>query len=461
MSVKRQAGETSLKVFLLEDDAKTPRTGSGGEKNMVELVSELKIIESLSSPTIRAEMSIFDATDFINTLHGNDYWKIELEAGEVKHTYVLQCYEINSRLREEKKEAYVINLVSTEFIYNETMNVFGAYKPLDSAVHVRKILKDSESLNSGKKFFSESTKKFRFTAVNWRPFDAINFIASKVVRSSSTGDVEQGAFVFYENAKGFHFKSIDQMIEDSNANKDTKPTYVYGQKSIEDNPLKNQYLIDKVSYPTSFNALKSLRMGAWSGYIMGLDPTSLGESRLPTKSTKVAAKTSWYGYEKMFKGMSKLEKGGNIPIDIKSSSIKSLINRPKRIKYKVLPTHLYDLPSGTSGKGSTRKFKQWENTNTLKSQGKNLDHHMETAAYNFLRKKAIEAIQLQIEVPGNLGLYAGEGIKVEIPRMLAKGSKVELDKMYSGNYLIGGVVHTYKTTNTQTTLHLLKDSIKV
>ena len=305
----------------------------------------------------------------------------------------------------------------------------------------------------------------------------LNIKARNVIDFAATYDiidVESGQILGSAKRKGWKslvkdtWKLLDasgnqygEMIEDSNANKDTKPTYVYGQKSIEDNPLKNQYLIDKVSYPTSFNALKSLRMGAWSGYIMGLDPTSLGESRLPTKSTKVAAKTSWYGYEKMFKGMSKLEKGGNIPIDIKSSSIKSLINRPKRIKYKVLPTHLYDLPSGTSGKGSTRKFKQWENTNTLKSQGKNLDHHMETAAYNFLRKKAIEAIQLQIEVPGNLGLYAGEGIKVEIPRMLAKGSKVELDKMYSGNYLIGGVVHTYKTTNTQTTLHLLKDSIKV
>ena len=163
MAIKRQAGETTLKVFLLEDDAKTPRTGSGGEKNLVELVSELKIIESISSPTIRAELSIFDATDFINTLHGNDYWKIELEAGEIKQTYIMQCYEINSRLREEKKEAYVINLVSTEFIYNETINIFGAKKPKDAAVHIKEIVKEDggKGLASGKKLFSEATKKFR------------------------------------------------------------------------------------------------------------------------------------------------------------------------------------------------------------------------------------------------------------------------------------------------------------
>ena len=86
---------------------------------------------------------------------------------------------------------------------------------------------------------------------------------------------------------------------------------------------------------------------------------------------------------------------------------------------------------------------------------------MDTTKYNFLRKKALEAIQLQIEVPGNLQLHAGEGIKVELPRMMAKNDKIELDKMYSGTYMIGGVVHHYKVTNLQTSLHLLKDSIKV
>ncbi len=455
MSVKRQAGETSLKVYLLEDDAKTPRKGKGGEQNLVELISELKIVESISSPTIRAEMAMFDATDFINTLHGNDYWKIVLEAGDVQHQYILQCYEISSRLREEKKEAYVINLVSTEFIYNETINIFGAMKPIDGGVHVKNILKDGENkgLNTGKNVYIEKAKKFRYTAVNWRPFDAINFIASKVTRSGSTGDTPQGAFVFFENAKGFHFKSIDQLIEDIVDNKQ-KPTYVYGQKSIEDNPLKNQFLIDKVSYPTSYNSLKQLRQGAWSGYIMGIDPTTLRESFLPTRSKFVTARTDTYQYTKIFKSMSILEKGGNMPIDTSNSLMKDLLNRPKRIKYQVLPTHLFDKPK-------TQAVAQWASEKAGTYQGKFLNDYMDVASYNYVRKKSLESIQLVIEVPGNLGLYAGEGVKVEIPRMLAKGKKVELDKMYSGNYLIGGVVHTYKVTNTQTTLHLLKDSIKV
>ena len=443
MSYLNQAGDTSASICLLEPGTLTKRRSGDGAWNLSELVSEIKITESISSPTIRGELTVFDATDFINTLHGNDMWKIDLTAGGVKYEYILQCYEISARVRQEKKEAYIINLVSPEFIINETKNVFGAFKPQDGSLHVKEILE--EEFSNKKKLYLETTKKVRFTAPNWRPFDTINYIASHVVRSSSTGDVEQGAFAFFETARGFNFKSLDQMIEDITSNGE-KPTYVYGPKSLADDALKNSYLIDRVTFPTSFNALKNLRQGTWSGYVMGLDPSSLAESQLPTKDKRVQASTSYYSIENMFKHMSHLEKKGNMPLDTGNSAIRSIVTAPKRIKYKVLPIHLWDLPKGQ---------------NQTLPQGKTLEKTMDTTKYNFLRKKALEAIQLQIEVPGNLQLHAGEGIKVELPRMMAKNDKIELDKMYSGTYMIGGVVHHYKVTNLQTSLHLLKDSIKV
>ena len=438
-----QAGDCTASITLLEPGSNTKKRASDGSWNLSELVSEIKIIESISSPTIRGELTIFDATDFINTLYGNDLWKIDLTAGGIKHSYILQCYEISARVRQEKKEAYVINLVSPEFIVNETLNVFGAFKAQDGSLHVKEILEDQ--FKNKKKLYLEKTKKVRFTVPNWRPFDTINYLATKVVRSSSTGDVEQGAFAFYENARGFNFKSLDQMVEDITSQGE-KPTYVYGPKNLDDDALKKQYLIDKVTFPTSFNALKNLRQGTWSGYVIGLDPSSLAESTLPTKDQRVAASTSYYSIEKMFKHMSHLEKKGHMPLDIKNSAIRSIVTAPKRIKYKCLPIHLWDMPKAG---------------NQTQVGGKTLEKTMDTTKYNFLRKKSLEAIQLQVEVPGNLGLYAGEGIKVELPRMQAKNDKIELDKMYSGTYMIGGVVHHYKVTNLQTSLHLLKDSVKV
>ena len=143
--------------------------------------------------------------------------------------------------------------------------------------------------------------------------------------------------------------------------------------------------------------------------------------------------------------MSKLEKGGKLPIDVNNPEIKKLINNPKRVHYRALPTHLWD---STKSDGSS-------------TGSRNLNNYLDTASYNYLRKKSLEAIQLEITVPGNLNLFAGAGIDVQIPRMQVKRKKAELDKVYSGTYLIGGVTHNYRVSELLTTLHLLKDSIKV
>lgn len=440
----QKSGQTALAAFLLDGNGQI-RTAKDGSRNIVELISSLKIVESISSPTVYAEISIFDATDFINTLIGNEYWRIDLESGGYNITYVFQCYEITARVKSEKKEAYVLKLVSPAFINNEVTNVFGSYAPTDAAAHVKKILGMVTTLGGkgGAKLDAESANKLRFTSPNWRPFDAINFIASKATRSGGSSDNPQGAYIFYENALGYHFKTIDKLIED--ARDQEKPTYVYGQKALSDNPSKNNFLISKLSFPHSFNSIRNLRQGTWSGYIIGLDPSTFGESVLPTKNKKVTAQTGYYTIENTFKRMSKLEKGGKLPIDVNNPEIKKLINNPKRVHYRALPTHLWD---STKSDGSS-------------TGSRNLNNYLDTASYNYLRKKSLEAIQLEITVPGNLNLFAGGGVNVQIPRMQVKRKKAELDKVYSGIYLIGGVTHTYRVSELLTTLHLLKDSIKV
>lgn len=444
MAKLQKSGQTALKAYLLDGNGQI-RTAKDGARDLVELISEVKIVESISMPAIFAEVAIFDATDFINTLLGNEYWRLDLEGFGTQVTYIFQCYEIGSRSKQEKKDAYILRMASPAFITNEITNTFGAYDQQDAAFHVKEILGEVTTLGgkNGKIFDAEPANKMRFTAPNWRPFDAINFIASKATRSGGSADMAQGAYVFYENSKGYHFKTLDKLIE--NAVSQEKPTYVYGQKSVSDDAGRNQYLINRLTFPKSYNSIENLRQGSWSGYVIGLDPSTLGESVLPTKNKKVTAETGYYNIENTFKQFSTLEKGGKLPIDTKDPVVSSMINNPKRVHYRVLPTHLWDTPS-TGG------------TNT---KSRNLNYYLDTASYNFLRKKSLEAIQLQIEVPGNLLLTAGEGVKVEIPRMQAKRKKVELDKMYSGTYLIGGVTHTYKVSQLQTTLHLLRDSIKV
>jgi hypothetical protein len=73
--------------------------------------------------------------------------------------------------------------------------------------------------------------------------------------------------------------------------------------------------------------------------------------------------------------------------------------------------------------------------------------------------EALRTIKLQIEVPGNLDLYAGMGIEVIIPGTFRSGTKTEVDQRYSGRYLIASLTHKTTGSNMVTELALMKDAL--
>ena len=70
------------------------------------------------------------------------------------------------------------------------------------------------------------------------------WIAQRSVRKKKTGGGFQNGFTFFENAMGYHFKSIDGMIEDINEQDEETKTntttgkarlykYVYSAKKVD------------------------------------------------------------------------------------------------------------------------------------------------------------------------------------------------------------------------------------
>ena len=63
---------------------------------------------------------------------------------------------------------------------------------------------------------------------------------------------------------------------------------------------------------------------------------------------------------------------------------------------------------------------------------------------------------MRVRIPGNLDLYAGSGVNIIVPTNDGKG---DVDKKYSGRYLIGGLQHQCVATTMFTELYLMKDTI--
>ena len=71
----------------------------------------------------------------------------------------------------------------------------------------------------------------------------------------------------------------------------------------------------------------------------------------------------------------------------------------------------------------------------------------------------MKTIKLKIKIPGNLDLYAGHGINIVIPATTRSGGKTQIDKKYSGRYMIASLTHSSTGTILETELFLVKDSV--
>ena len=84
---------------------------------------------------------------------------------------------------------------------------------------------------------------------------------------------------------------------------------------------------------------------------------------------------------------------------------------------------------------------------------------MAVAQYAAARYNLFKAIKLNIIIPGNSALTAGDMIKIKIPSSTEEGSNVQLDFRFSGKYIIAGLTHIYKKTGMTTKLFLIRDSV--
>lgn len=453
--LRENPGDVAVSVSIYRDGERLET--SKGKWDLIEYLRGFEIYESISSATIEAMMIIEDSGGLIGALTGSEIIKIQVQGSVLDRTYYMRSYQITSRSRTNQgSEVYIVNMASDEFIKNEILNVFGNTEVIfknntETSQIVKKIMTDSKFIQTKKKVFIEETlNKQTLVVPNWRPFDTIYWMAQRSIRKSQRGGVLQNGFAFYENSLGFHFKSIDSMIEGCNEQQNNKKTdfttgkprlYTYTQAPKNtDGGQDDQFRISKIVFPEEKNFLMGLRHGSWSGYSIGFDPNTISNSKYG-ESTDMSVDAYRYNISEYWKNMSHLKGGRNAnPIKFMDKEVQNIIEYPKRVRYTVLPNQIFDP-----------KFQN--------NPQSNYEQLVELQAYQWMRMEALKTIKLKIEIPGNLDLYVGSGIEIVIPGTFKSGNRVEVDPRYSGRYLIASLAHKSTGTSMVTELLLMKDSI--
>ena len=454
MTIRRnQAGDVEVKVNVFRGGVKLQ--SAEGADDIYDFITGIEIYESITSSTIEAKILFNDGSGFIGAMTGSEQFRIVIKGTILDRVYYVRAYDIEARTRLNTADSFIVNCASDEFFQNEITNVFGnsqvVFDSTTSSDIVEQLLKtDQRYIRTQKKIYiEESTNKQQFIATNWRPYDCIYWLAQRSTRKARKGGTLQNGFIFYENGLGYNFKSIDKIIDNVNNQTESDTnftsgdsklyTYVYSTKSSGTDGA-DQFKIESIVFPEERDFLTGLRNGAWSGFSMGFDPVTVTQSKMGL-STDMSVNAYRYGINAMWPKMSHLNENKSVnPLSQLDSNVKKIVDYPRRTRYTILSNQIFDP-----------KFQS--------NPQKNYEELVELQAYQWMRIESLKNIKLFIKFPGNLDLYAGNGINVVLPATYKRNLTTEVDRKYSGRYVIGGLTHKIVGTTMSTEALLLKDSI--
>ena len=432
------------KLDLIDNSSKT--------WNLIPGAQAITYYESITDPYVSANIRILDSGEsVINKIVGGEEVHMSVAGpDETEYHYILMVYMVGDRSVSNKTQTYNIGLISAEALTNESMKISKTLKGRPDII-AKEILEDEKIINTEKDFFGTPCQNNTKIHPNGKsPFQVINSLCNGSVSSTNSNvdgntsssatntDKEVGGsagYVFFENRKGYHFKSIDSLC-------DTKGQFGGGGKvrSFVDslNDGINEDSIINVNFESEINLIHALRLGTYSSQLQTYDISS-GKFEVYT-----------YNLSKEWDNQSHLGSQTKLnPMQEKLSG------QPTRILSTIVDHEKYYTGTDTADPDDP----DYKNDNNFWDYSK---HHI---VQNISRNFMLNTQGLRIDVPGNIDLCVGEKVNVILPSSVSEDQKLDepIDESNSGFYLIFSLSRFFdqRTQEVTTVLKLKRDSFGV
>ena len=409
---------------------------STGAVDVSKLLIELSFFEDIYSFAVSGYITLRDGVGLIEKLQLSGKEDIEIGFGKTKNdaesivslpgtktnSRQYRIYSVPDRkpVGNQTSEFIKIYFCSKELFESEEIKVTKSYKGKTISEIVLDILLTQMKINSKRidaKYFEKTTGVYDFIIPTLKPFEAISWLSTyaKPFKNGGFG----ADMLFFETKDGFQFRSLSSIYRD-------KPykTYSYDIKNTETQSYERKITsVLDYQFVKGFDSLDEINSGTFVNRVLSFDPLNR------------TINVSNFDYSK-YKG-SKLNKSS--PSD----------------------TTEYDKPKGSLKmvvSNSNQKFKP-----TFQSFKQDLDPDLfiqETVQNRTAQLSLANYTVLKIRVPGDTGLTAGSTIIFNILSLESTDPKRrELDKFYSGKYLVTAVRHIVQSQGVfQTILEISKDS---
>lgn len=425
----------AIKVEYLEIE---PISGGKG-KDLTENTVSINYYEDILEPAVSMTIDIMSSYNIVSELPIRGGEKVTCEFSLPSGKFIMDgenamyVYKVGNVNTERQSEIFTLYLTTRENFSNETARCFKKYKDSQSiSEHVKNILKDNlHTTKFDEKNIETTRNSYSFYGSARKPFNVIQWLAPKSVpvSVSKSGDSGEdgtkfgeakgtGGYLFYQNRNGFNFKSVESLVSNTSVGSDTgyKAKYITkGFGAIEAGSSENVFQIIHYSLDKNIDVRKSLRVGMYSNMTVSINMAS--------------HEVSYYKYD--------------LPKELGAT----------------LGGDGMDTPSEMFGSYPSRQIMRTTDhgVTNLKNPSSRDASDM---AKSFSRYNLLFTQSLNILVPCNIKLMAGDIVHCELPSLEA-GKGKDIDTKRSGNYLIKEVCHHFSKNQNTTSLKLIRDSYGV
>ena len=426
MAEQYKIGTALVKVFSIQSTAAAPSV-----IDISSLYSDFSYYESIDSPSVSITASIVDSANLKGSLpivggEGIVYEFSDSMPDSLKIKGVSRVFKMSNRVRLKKgTDSYNIICTTNEFLRDQYSIVDQTYNEFTAAELVAKIVENFITPDFGKTLQSidETDGIVRHTFTRTSPFTAIKLLAQE---SKSSDEKSSSVFFFFENADGYHFRSLESLF----AAPPTK-TFYYIEDQVggaTDSIVENNR-ITSIQEETGFDILGGVNRGEFGVLVSAYDPIA----KQFTKKT----------YSHQIDYATSTHVGGGK--DILSASMSQEVGAsPSFEKYIVTNSNAANIDY------VVENFPELQQTARKRQDFL----HTETAA-----SARIDSRTLKFAIKGDSSLRAGCTINIFYPPSGESRTDKATDRYISGKYLITALAHRItQDGNYATTIECTKDS---
>ena len=438
MSEIKYAGEVELQKLVLI-------SSSGTAIDLTELIITINMYESLFSHAMSGSILIADTNNLSVNLPiiGQEYLSIKLNTPTLENNAidysenVFVVYKINKRQSDSLMQVLELQFTTPEMLKSNRIRVSKSYTDTIDNI-TEDILTNERYLNTKKDLFIEPTTGIRKIVVpNLHPYDIVRRLATESMSKESASP----HYLFYENTKGIHFRSLQSLYAQGVTGKYHAGDQASNEKTDGMNAGESGELMQSMKRIINFS------MGTNNDTLANIKSGMLGSTIFSHDIYNKSYSKETFGYFDNFEDHERISENAvynDNPIDEKLNTLGSFTDA--RI-------HLHSVPSDAD----TQHYQT--DTSSYAYSSNRLSESLLSRQSRFGELRS--GIGITMEINGNTTIAAGDIIDVQLPIAGVDHDNDVVDKYYSGSYLITNLRHSFVPRERTHTimLSLAKDSI--